>query len=226
MPLSSWNIAKWCVILLISLGTGFSVMRNFVICDNRPHGIKFIGSHSYQPWLIFGPNQCLSKAVIGQPRGGDFEPPLPPFPGEPVSHFIQGGTAEVANTSTYASSVALHIPPPSAKTKAPNCEQTPLSPELQLQLWLRGNSLVPPVRVDQFEQLLTGYNQIPKHHLTNSFRFGFQINFIGEITSFEAPNLKSALQNPEILYSKLSKEHDDGRIAGSFHTALFPVFRT
>ena len=49
---------------------------------------------------------------------------------------------------------------------------------------------------------------------------------MGEITSFEAPNLKSALQNPEILYSKLSKEHDDGRIAGSFHTALFPVFRT
>ena len=74
------------------------------------------------------------KAVIGQPRGGDFEPPLPPFPGEPVSHFIQGGTAEVANTSTYASSVALNIPPPSAKTKAPNCKQTPLSPELQLQL--------------------------------------------------------------------------------------------
>ena len=169
---------------------------------------------------------CLSKVVIGQPRGRDFEPPLPPFPGEPVGHFIQGGTAEVANMSTCASSVALNILPPSAKTKAPNCEQTPLSPELQLQLRLRGNSLVTPVRVDRFEQLLTGYNQIPKQHLTNTFHFGFRINFIGKITSFEAPNLKSALQNPEILYLKLSKELDDGRIAGSFDTALFPVFRT
>ena len=174
----------------------------------------------------FRANQCLSKVMIGQPRRGDFEPPLSPFPGEPVGHFIQGGTAEAANTSTCASSVALNIPPPSAKTKAPNCEQTPLSSELQLQLRLQGNFLVTPVRVDRFEQLLMGYNQIPKQHLTNSFRFGFQINFTGEITSFEAPNLKSALQNPEILYLKLSKELDDGRIAGSFDTTLFPVFRT
>ena len=111
--------------------------------------------------------------MIGQPRRGDFEPPLPPFPGEPVGHFIQGGTAEVANTSTYASSVALNIPPPSAKTKAPNCEQTPLSPELQLQLRLRGNSLVTPVRVDRFEQLLTGLQPNPKttFNQQSSFRF-------------------------------------------------------
>ena len=51
-------------------------------------------------------------------------------------------------------------------------------------------------------------------------------DFIGEITSFEAPNLKSALQNPDTLFSKLSKELDAGRIAGAFDTAPFPVFRT
>ena len=48
--------------------------------------------------------------MIEQPRGGDFEPPLPPFLGEPVGHFIQGGTAEVANTSTCASSAVRIIP--------------------------------------------------------------------------------------------------------------------
>ena len=111
--------------------------------------------------------------MIGQPRGGDFEPPLPPFPGEPVGHFIQGGTAEVANTSTYASSVALNIPPPSAKTKAPNCKQTPLSPELQLQLRLRGNSVVTPVRVDRFEELLTGLQPNPKTTFNQQFSFRF-----------------------------------------------------
>ena len=38
--------------------------------------------------------------------------------------------------------------------------------------------------------------------------------------------MKSALQNPEILFSKVSKELDARRIAGLFDTAPFPVFRT
>ena len=166
--------------------------------------------------------------MIEQPRGGDFEPPLPPFLGEPVGHFTQGGTAEVANTSTCASSAVRNIPPPSVKTETPNCEKNPLSPEHQFQHSLRGNSLVTPVRVDRFEQLLAGYDRTLKQYLINGFRFGFRINFIGEITSFEAPNFKSALQNPDILFSKLSKELDAGRIAEpfKFDTAPFPVFRT
>ena len=106
-------------------------MSKFVICDNRlpifTRGIKFIGSYGYEPWLIFGLNPHLSPVVIGQPRGGDFESPLPPFLGEPVGRFIQGGTAEVTNTSTCALNAVQNIPPPNAKTKAPNCEQIQLS---------------------------------------------------------------------------------------------------
>ena len=93
---------------------------------------------------MFGPNLNLSPVVRRQPRGGDFEPPLPHFLTEPVGHFIEGGTAEVANTSTCASSAGRNILPPCAKTKAPNCEPIPLSPEHQLQLRLRRNSLVTP----------------------------------------------------------------------------------
>ena len=102
----------------------------------------------------------------------------------------------------------------------------PLSSEHQLQLRLRRNSLITPVRVERFEKLLAGYDRTLQQYLFNGFRFGFRINLIGEITSFEAPNLKSALQNPEILFSKLSKELDLGRIEGPFDTAPFPVFRT
>ena len=80
--------------------------------------------------------------------------------------------------------------------------------------------------MERFEQLPAGYDRTPKQYLVNGFRFGFRITLIGEITSFDAPNLKSALQNPEILFSKLSKELDHGRIAGPFDTAPFPVFRT
>ena len=160
-----------------------------------------------------------------QPRGGDCEPALPAFLREPVGHFIQGGTAEVANTSTCASSAGRITLPPSAKTKASNCEQIPLSPEHQLQLRfgaIPGN----PVRLGRFEQLLAGYDRTPKQCLVNGFRFGFRIILIGEITSFEAPNLKSALQDPEILFSKLSKELDHGRIAEPLDTTPFPIFRT
>ena len=120
---------------------------------------------------------------------------------------------------------------PVPKPKLPTANKShdvPLSPEHQFQLSLRGNSLVTPARVlvDRFEQLLADYDRSLKQYLINGFRFGFRINFIGEITSFEAPNLKSALQNPDILFSKLSKELDAGRIAGPFDTAPFPVFRT
>ena len=133
------------------------------------------------------------------------------------------GIKFVANTSTCASRAVRNIWPPSAKTKTSNCEQIPLSPEHQFQLSLRGYFLVTPVRVERFEQLLAGYDRTLKQYLINGFRFGFRINFIGEITSFEALNLKSALQNPDILFSKL----DAGRIAGplALHSFLFFVHR-
>ena len=80
--------------------------------------------------------------------------------------------------------------------------------------------------MERFEQLLAGYDRTLQQYLFNGFRFGFRINLIGESSSSEAPNLKSALQNPKILFSKLSKELDHGRIEGPFDTAPFPVFRT
>ena len=61
-----------------------------------------------------------------------------------------------------------------------------------------------------------GLRPNPKTTFNQRFPFGFRINFIREITSFEALNLKSALQNLEILFSELSKELDARRIAGLF----------
>ena len=128
----------------------------------------------WELWLRAITNfRAKSPVVIGQPCGGDFQPPLSPFLGE-LGYFIQGGTAEVANTSTCASSAVRNIPPPSAKTKTPNRKQIPLSPEHQFQLSLRGNSLITPVRVDRFEQLLAGYDRTLKQYLINGFLFGFR----------------------------------------------------
>ena len=135
-------------------------------------------------------------------------------------------TAEDANSSVFASSVAQNIPHASVKTPHLNRETISLSLEQQLRLKIRGSRPVTPVRVDRFEQLLADYNHPLEQYLVDGFRFGFRINHIGQLTPLESPNLQSALQNPEILFSKLSKDLESGRIAGPFRTEPFPVFRT
>ena len=49
-------------------------------------------------------------------------------------------------------------------------------------------------------------------YLVHGFRYGFRLQFIGNRAPFESPNLKSALQNPDLVMSKLKKEIDAGRI--------------
>lgn len=61
--------------------------------------------------------------------------------------------------------------------------------------------------------------------LLKGFRFGFSIQFYGERKPFESPNLKSALENPQIVSLKLKKELEAGRIAGPFTRPPFKNFR-
>ena len=63
-------------------------------------------------------------------------------------------------------------------------------------------------------------------YLVHGFSYGFRIQFIGNRAPFESPNLKSALQNPDLVQSKLQREIDAGRIVGPLTSAPFPDFRT
>ena len=83
---------------------------------------------------------------------------------------------------------------------------------------------VTPVRVDQLEFLLDGYDIILKQFLVDGFRYGFRVNFVGERASSESPNLKSALERPDITRAKLHQECDAGRIVGPFSTPPFLNF--
>ena len=49
---------------------------------------------------------------------------------------------------------------------------------------------------------------------------------MGEQHSFESPNLKSVLEQPHIVISKLNKEREAGRIVGPFALPPFPNFRS
>jgi hypothetical protein len=53
-------------------------------------------------------------------------------------------------------------------------------------------------------------------NLMVGFLFGFRIHFQGAERSFEARNLRSALDNPKAVDSKLIKELEAGRLAGPF----------
>ena len=79
--------------------------------------------------------------------------------------------------------------------------------------------------MDRLEFLLEGYNIILKRFLVDGFRYGFRVNFVGGRVSYESPNLKSALERPDITRAKLRKECDAGRIVGPFSTPPFLNFR-
>ena len=80
--------------------------------------------------------------------------------------------------------------------------------------------------MDRLDFLLQGYRSHLATYLVNGFRYGFRIQFIGDRTRFESPNLKSALQNPDLVTSKLQKEISAGRIAGPFTLPPFTDFRS
>ena len=88
--------------------------------------------------------------------------------------------------------------------------------EAQLKLRVLHSKLVTPVRVDRLEFLLQGYDEGLSRFLVNGFRYGFRVCFVSERLTSESPNLKSALEQLEIVRTKLHKECDAGRIV-AFH---------
>lgn len=98
--------------------------------------------------------------------------------------------------------------------------------EEELLLRVLHSQPVTPVKADRLEYFLQGYDMTLTHYLIDGFRFGFRVNFVGERLAYESPNLKSALEQPEVVKAKLGKECDAGRIVGPFTTPPFPNLRT
>ena len=91
----------------------------------------------------------------------------------------------------------------------------PLNRDLQVSFILLSPP-VTPARVDRLDFLLQGYRSHLATYLVNGFRYGFRIQFISDGTRGEFPNLKSALQNPDLVKSKLQNEISAGGIAGPY----------
>ena len=125
----------------------------------------------------------------------------------------------VTNSNTFASNAVPNTQPANAPSLIVG---VPLSPKLVQILHTR--SLM-SVKVDRLEYLLHGYLASLQEYLVSDFSRGLRINPVDERRDFESPNLKSALEQPRVIGSKLNKERDAGRIVGPFHEPPFPNFR-
>lgn len=83
-----------------------------------------------------------------------------------------------------------------------------------------------PVQLDAMEPFLLNYpDQESANKISSGFKTGFPLHYSGPNKSYEAPNLKSAIQHPDILDKKIQKEVQAGRVEGPFVKPPFANFR-
>ena len=80
-----------------------------------------------------------------------------------------------------------------------------------------------PINVDRLEQELQGHpNHTFVQSLVASLREGFHIGYKGPEKSRVSRNLKSAKDNPDVVYKFLDKETLLGRVGGPFDHPPLP----
>ena len=97
-----------------------------------------------------------------------------------------------------------------------------MGPPQQIQAF--PSPLPTPINIEQLELQLQGYDPAKAQFLLDGFKFGFSIGYFGSSTTPNSSNLKSALQQPDVVDNKLKKELAAGRIAGPFLIEPFHTF--
>ena len=90
---------------------------------------------------------------------------------------------------------------------------------------LENNKLPTPVIVERLDFFLSGYNHSIAVFLSSGFRDGFPLHYEGDPSCSDANNLISAIENPDVVDGKISKELKAGRLAGPFRTRPFDPFQ-
>ena len=89
---------------------------------------------------------------------------------------------------------------------------------------LKNHNLPTPVIVERLDFLLSGYNHSIAAFLSSGFRAGFPLHYEGDPGCSDAKNLISALENPDAVDTKISKELEAGCLADHFGRDLFTRF--
>lgn len=86
-------------------------------------------------------------------------------------------------------------------------------------------TLPTPINVYKLANYLTGYDSDRDQFLLNGFRSGFNLEFEGKRGYQFSLNLKSALENKEVVNDKIFKELQAGRIQGPFSDPPIPSIK-
>ena len=162
-------------------------------------------------------HRVFSQSLHG--RASSFFPKEPAGPFMPAKHAMDANTNMAVTNATEVTQLASAVP--TAQTTPSLASQSVQSPKEYLT-----SPSVTPVKLTRLRAYLQGYDQTLSDFLLSGFRFGFSIPFFGDRSSFESPNLKSALDNPHAVRAKLNKELAAGRIVGPFLYLPFATFRT
>ena len=88
------------------------------------------------------------------------------------------------------------------------------------------SKLPTPVRAARLEAWLEGHDGGQKQNLVSGFKLGFDLGYKGSLARVRPHNFTSALQNPDEVDEKLSKESSMNRVADRFKQESFSHFRT
>ncbi|XP_021347069.1 uncharacterized protein LOC110454687 isoform X1 [Mizuhopecten yessoensis] len=86
---------------------------------------------------------------------------------------------------------------------------------------LKNEPLPTPIVIDRFLTYLRGYDKSKLNFLQDGFKQGFRLQYEGPRIFRDSRNLKSALDNMQILKDKIQKEIYHGRCFGPYHTPPF-----
>ena len=86
-------------------------------------------------------------------------------------------------------------------------------------------SLPTPIKVNELDQILDGYNTEKRRFLVDGFSQGFTLGYSGPREYSFANNSEATIKNSDLVDRKLQKEIELGRIAGPFQHAPFSNFR-
>ena len=86
---------------------------------------------------------------------------------------------------------------------------------------LHPNKLPTPINVKKLDDYLKGYDGVKRQYLVDGFTKGFCLEYEGNRGFQDSPNLKSALEKPDIVLQKIKKEINAGRVVGPFDSLPF-----
>ena len=87
-------------------------------------------------------------------------------------------------------------------------------------LGLDSRQVTTPIQLEKLKHFIAG--QADKKFIITGFQVGFRLGYIGPRQASRCTNLKSCLESPDIVASKLTKEINASRIKGPFAQPPFP----